>query len=478
VSQTFPAYEAVAGLVGARTGLSFPPQRREGAEQGVRRAMARAGVADADRYRALLERDDQALDDLIAELTVGETYFFREPAQFEFIRNRVLPDLAARHGPGHSVRAWSAGCASGEEAYSLAILFAEAGLADRAYLLATDISRAALARARQAAYGDWSLRGPGAAAATPYLSRRGKRHVLHDGIRRAVIFNYLNLALDVYPSFASGTWGLDLILCRNVLIYFDEETVRAVARRLFASLAPGGWLITASSDPPLTGAAPYETVVTEEGVFWRRPTAPDDGELIAQAPKAGYAVPSAEGPVPRTSYSVLGTEYSALQDPLASAQEAFARGDYARAADLTRALTAGLQAALLHARALANLDTSRAEVACADAVARHPLSAELHHLHAVLLVELRRDEEAARAARRVVYLDRTLVVGHLTLGSILWRRGDRAGARRAYRNARDLCAARPADEVVPLSDGEHAGRLAQAAAAQLTILDETREATP
>jgi chemotaxis protein methyltransferase CheR len=161
-----------------------------------------------------------------------------------------------------------------------------------------------------------------------------------------------------------------------------------------------------------------------------------------------------------------------------NARAAFARGDYARAAELTRGLTADAGACALHVRALANVEAARAERACAAAAARHPLSAELHHLHAVLLLELARDDEAARAARRVIYLDRSLAVGHFTLGSILWRRGDRAGARRAYGNARDLCAARPADEVVPLADGEPAGRLAEAAAAQLAVLDAAPEVSP
>ncbi len=460
MSWTHPAYEAVVRLLGERTGLSFSPQRLDSAEQGVRRAMARAGVTDPEQYRALVERDARALDDLIAELTVGETYFFRDPAQFDFIRRVALPDLGRLRSPEHTLRAWSAGCASGEEAYSLAILLAEEGWAGRTYLLATDISRAALARAHQAAYGAWSLRGPGAAAVSPYLSRSGNRHALPERIRRAVTFAYLNLARDVYPSFATGTWGMDLILCRNVLIYFDRETVRAVARRLFESLAPGGWLITAPSDPPLGDDASYEVVVTEAGVFYRRPMAEPT------LPPADV-----EYPVLSTEYSVPPPRHPVSSAPMNQAQEALARGDYAQAAGLVDGMAADVAAAALRVRALANLDTARAERACAEAAARHPLAAELHHLHAVLLLELGRDEEAARAARRVTYLDRTLALGHYTLGSILWRRGDRAGARRAYRNARDLCAARPADEVVPLSDGEHAGRLAEAAAAQLAILE-------
>jgi len=449
--------------------------------------MKRAHVTDADRYQALLESERSALDDLIVELTVGETYFFREPDQFDFIRREVLPDIRCRRGVEHGVRAWSAACASGEEAYSLAILFAEAGLAEPAYLLATDISRATLAKAHQAIFSNWSLRGPGAAAATPYLSRRENFFVLNDRIRRGVTFEYLNLALDVYPSFATGTWGMDLILCRNVLIYFDRETIRAVARRVFASLAPGGWLITASSDPPMTDDAPFESVVTNVGVFYRRPV--DDKMTEAHT---WPSVVQARGQAPQNSELAdrdLMEEgrflppilNSAVPDPgriltpLDEARSAFGGGDYARAAELTRGLTTDAVASVLHVRSLANLEAAQAEQACAAAAERHPLSTELHYLQAVLLLELGRDEEAAWAARRVIYLDRSLAAGHFTLGSILWRRGDVAGAKRAFRNARDLCVARPADEIVPLSEGEHAGRLAEAAAAQIAILDTPNE---
>jgi chemotaxis protein methyltransferase CheR len=304
VSWTHPAYEAVIGLLGERTGLSFPPPRHESAEQGVRRAMARAGVADPEEYRARIARDARALDELVVELTVGETYFFRDADQFEYIRRTVVPDFWRRLGPEHTVRAWSCGCASGEEAYSLAIVFLEEGLGERCYLLATDISRAALARCHQATYGSWSLRGPGAAVAAPYLTSRGNRFVVHDRVRRVVTFAYLNLSRDALPSFAGGTWGMDLILCRNVMIYFDAVTVRGVARRLFEALAPGGWLITAASDPPLGGEAPFEVVVTDVGVFYRRPAILDGvtgrrGDGVTEEATLPVPVPPTEVLSPR-----------------------------------------------------------------------------------------------------------------------------------------------------------------------------------
>ena len=219
-------------------------------------------------------------DDLVTELTIGETYFFRESRHFEWLRSTLLPELRARGNGEQSIRIWSAGCASGEEAYSLAMACTRDGLAARSHVLATDISRAALARARQAVYTTWSLRGEGVESASTYLKPIGDRFQVVDEVRRLVTFEHLNLALDIYPSFATATWGVDLIFCRNVLIYFDRETVGAVARRLFNSLAEGAELVTASSDPPLgKGKHPFTPACWRRGVFYQRPKATPELKL-------------------------------------------------------------------------------------------------------------------------------------------------------------------------------------------------------
>lgn len=484
---TEPAFEAVTRLVGVRTGLVFTPERRVGVEQGIRRAMSRAGVSTPSRYGERLADDPALLDDLVDELTVGETYFFREPEQFQFVRRVVLPEVRARRGPEHAIRAWSAGCSSGEEAYSLAILFEQEGQGGRSSLLATDISPAALAKARRASYGAWSFRGEAQAMAFPYLERSGNCQVVSERIRGRVTFATLNLARDDYPSPASGAWGMDLIFCRNVLIYLDRATIREVARRLYGTLAPGGWLIAASSDPPLSHEAPFETVVTDHGVFYRQgPATASDvvrswgyasiGPLLAPASPSALAgvvhrppraVPQGPGgpAVARPSPRVVGVD-----EGLAAAREDLARGDYAGAAERTRGLGDDPEACALHVRALANLDAPEAERACAGAIARHPFSCELNFLRSQLLAELGRDDEACASARRVIYLDRSLAVAHFFLGTLLRRRGDLEGARRAYRNAHTLCASVPADEGLPLSGGEPAGRLARAARAEMARL--------
>lgn len=487
---TDPAYEGVAELLCARTGLTFTPNRLRDAEVGIGRAMTRAGITEVARYLHLLQTERVPLDDLIVELTVGETYFFREPAQFEFIRQEVVPEIQHHGAPDRLIRVWSAGCASGEEAYSLAILFEEEGLAERASILATDISRTALAKARAGAYGRWSLRGDQHALAERYFRRRGDQLVLGERFRGRVAFEHLNLALDTYPSFATGAWGMDLILCRNVLIYFNRETIRRVACRLLECLAGGGWLITGPSDPALSDDAPYETVVTPAGVFYRHRARTQSSPFAPRSVIRGSpAQTAAPPPVHVTSSQELvlssvvkepglegapGTE----PDSLAEARDAFAKGEYARVVESTSGLSADPAACALRVRALANLgDLSGAETTAMKAVADHPLATELHFLRAVLLVSLGRDDEAAKASRRATYLDRSLAIAHFTLGSILRRLGDLVGARRAYRNAYDLAVSRRAEEVVPLTDGESAGRLAEAAKAQMALLETIPEAS-
>ena len=485
---TSAAVRELDGLLqwlGTRTGLTFASHQLHAVEVALRRAMARREAPDLAAYRREVERDPAVFDDLVSELTIGETYFFREPSHFEFVERQVLPDVRARRGPEHVIRCWSAGSSSGEEAYSLAILFAERGLLEHAHLIGTDVSRAALARALAATYRDWSFRGDGTARARKHFDATDGRHTLRAAIRARVSFEYLNLARDTYPSFGNGIWGMDMIFCRNVLIYFDRDTIRSVAQRLYATLVEGGWLITASSDPPLATEAPFEMVSTDHGIFYRRaPQAPvdsprawvrreavepsDAGDPISERRSTADVFPTLPRVEPTTP--AKPSAKSAMGD----ARGAFARGDYAKVVLLTADRAGDASASALHVRALANLDPERALEAAKAAALHHKLDAEIHYLHAALLMELDFARDAAEAIRRVIYLDRTLVIAHFSLGALLQHAGDLVGAARAFRNARDLSAALDPNTPLPLSDGECAGRIVEAAEAHLAMLGKGR----
>jgi len=308
----------------------------------------------------------------------------------------------------------------------------------------------------------------------------GSDFALAPAIRDAVDFRYLNLAEDTYPSLSTDIWGMDLILCRNVLIYFDAETVARVARRLIDSLSDDGWLLLGASDPPLGELVPCDVVVTHAGLAYRR-----QGRT-ARWPRATTVVAAArplpDAPVPElprhppvpVALAPVAPERDA-SDGAADAARWLAERDYERAADLARrkVLRDGSNPALwvVLVRALANRgDMAAAGHACAAALDRHRTSAELAYLHAVLLGEAGRHADAATAARRALYLDGGLVVAHLVLGGALARLGKTDGACRALRNAQRLLGGMAPDAIVPASDGEPAGRLAAMAGVQLQLL--------
>jgi len=497
-----PFVDEVAALVRERTGLVTGPSRRVAFDRSLLEAMrATRRAMDPVLYLADLLVTPALMDDLAARCTIGETYFFRDPEQLKLIEQRILPSLAGAHQEGHPIRIWSAGCATGEEPYTLAILAERLGLSQRTQILATDISRPALSWARRARYSRWSLRGMEADAIAAHLAAAPDGWDLRPQIRGAVAFRYLNLVDRTYPSPASGIGEMDLILCRNVLIYFDRETVAQVAAQLVRSLSADGWLVLGPSDPMIGDLVPCEVVTTDAGLAYRRcgalpaPTAVSRGLAPASEPlptpgalspwsdseswPAGCAaaepapVEREASPVPVAAAEVAGP----VAEEAAAAAERYAARDYERAVLLAERAVAragvdpGLWALLV--RAYANRGKRvEAERTCAAALDRYPAASELHTLQALLLNAARQHEAALAAARRALYLDRGLPVAHLAHGAALAGLRNAPAARRAFRAAAKLLDALPADAVVPASDGEPAGRLASLAHVELSLLGE------
>ena len=429
--------QEILALVAERSGMVFGPNRRVEAEAGIARAMRRAGADDLAAYGVLVRGDGMAFDELVDALTVGETHFMRDPDQMALVRRELLPALERCRGGGAAPRVWSAGCATGEEAYSLAILIEEERLGDGAVVLGTDLSSAALEKARAGSYSDWSMRGVSGQFLQDYFRHVGGRRVLVDRIRSMVRFERLNL-VGPEDYAAAGAFGMDLILCRNVLIYFGHETAGRIAARLYDCLAEGGALLTAGADLRLGEHAPFEVEVTRVGLVYRRP-----------CPAPAVAAPAPARPA------------QAAPAPPPKALPPAAEPDLGREA---------FERVMRHANAKGALEAERIARA---ALRRHPLDAQLHYLRAALLLALDRDEEAEHEAQRALYLDPSLAVAHFLLGTILRKRGARAGALRAFRNVRDLCATRPSDESVPAGAGERTGALHSAASAEMERLEVT-----
>jgi chemotaxis protein methyltransferase CheR len=433
----------IALLLEREAGLWWSPGRVGALTRAIGDHAARLTGGSEHAFADLLESDAAALDDLISDVTVGETYFFRDSSQFEILRNHVLPELLSAHGS--ALRFWSAGCASGEEAYSLAITSAEAGVDLSFPVLGTDISRAALQRAEQARYRAWSFRGVSDEILARYFERDGGLLRPRDTFRARVRFEWLNLTAPAYPAFYAGIAGMHVIFCQNVLIYMTRDAIAVVARKLYEALAPGGWLFTGASDPQLLEHAPFELRTVDDRLFYQRTDARALASVSARTElPARWSMPAAVAP----PEDLPPPEDVAPPDDVAPQAGPGARG--ARVVDELIARIQSMADAGRHAEAMELVE---------EAAGVMPESAELQYLTAVILLERGEHDAAAKAARRACYLDPGLVVASIALGSALRHAGDLRGARGAYRRARALLAEGNDTDLVRLADGERVGGL-------------------
>jgi chemotaxis protein methyltransferase CheR len=264
-----PLFAVLSGFLRDRLGLHYDVEHRPIFEDRIATRAQDAGFTSLLDYYYHLRYDERAEEELAAladALVVNETYFFREHDQLVAIADHVIAPLVAE---GRRARVWSAACASGEEPLSLAMLLDARGLLDRVELVASDLSSRVLARAREGRWNARALRSvPDPALAARYLESSDGTIRVAARLRDAIEWRRINLVDDAQVA-AAGTF--DVILCRNVLIYFDDDTVRRVVTGLAANLRAGGHLFVGVAESLLR----YGTaLVCEErgGAFcYRRP---------------------------------------------------------------------------------------------------------------------------------------------------------------------------------------------------------------
>ena len=441
-------------FLAARIGLYFPQERRSDLERGVSAAARDFGLADAEacaRWLLSAPLTQSQIEVLASHLTVGETYFFREQRTFDALEQHILPDLLrARRGGEQGLRIWSAGCCTGEEPYSVAMLLDRLlsdAEASSVTLLATDINPRFLRKAAEGAYGKWSFRDAPAAILERYFSKRADgRFELHRRLRRKVTFSYLNLADDTYPSLLNNTGAMDLILCRNVLMYFTAERAEKVVVNFHRSLVDGGWLIVSPTEISHTLFSSFAAVQFPGIVLYRKLAGAAPQTLAAERPAPFFFPPPDEAP------ERLAEALTIHEEPQTQARPSEPESSEAsESATLCRA-----------ARACAN-QGKLAEAAewCEKAIAADKINPAHHYLLAAVRQEQGQSDAAAQSLKHALYLDPDFVLAHFALGNLRLAQGRRREAERHFDTALSLLRARPRDEVLPESDGLTAGRLAE-----------------
>jgi len=445
----------LTGLLHRAAGLAFDESRRESLSYSVSERMQAAGLVSVADYLRLLAHPSGAGERqaLLDEVTIPETHFFRNPPQIRALRMHVLPELLRQAAATKRLRIWSAGCSTGEEPYTVAMLVRELLPASADWdvrIIATDISTRALAAAERAHYAERSfvMTDPVDRQRFFVLDTESRGYVVRDEVRELVEFRHHNLVNDE-PPFAAGE--VDLVLCRNVTIYFDRETTKRLMRRLHGCLRDGGYLFLGHAETLWQISDEFSLVSLGDAFLYRRQPAIGERRLVLpdrrteDEPRPTRA-DRRRGPLDRRRVglgrrksepkpeAVESTSLSAepRPDPLVAVRTAVAEGRYDDAADLA-----------------------------AEVVTATPLRSEAHYLHGLALSNLGRHADALVVLRKAVYLDPDDGFAHFLLGAALERLDEHVAAARSYRAAATTLGRRPRDAVAPELGGRSVAELAQ-----------------
>jgi chemotaxis protein methyltransferase CheR len=270
-------------LIEERTGIHFDESRERFFSTRVREHLHAKGLKHGSELIRAIRKTNVEYESLLERLLTQETSFFRYPAVFDAFEKRVLPELHAKKfwNDPRTLRAWSAGCSTGEEAYSIAITIIDTlSLADawNVEILATDVGRQALKHAERGVYSGRSIAAVKEQQLATHFSSAASGYQVKPRLRKMVNFAQMNLASPVYLG------RMDMIFCMNVLIYFTEERRAAVVQRFYDALEPGGYLFLGHSESISKMTVKFQAIVLGDCILYRKPLAAEmlKNELVAE----------------------------------------------------------------------------------------------------------------------------------------------------------------------------------------------------
>jgi chemotaxis protein methyltransferase CheR len=486
----------LSDLVARHLGLHYPRERWLDLQRGVCDAAQQWGGQQVlDRYvqELLLPVSTQRhLEMLAGCLTIGETYFFREKRSLDVFEQDIVPELM-RTGTNKAINIWSAGCATGEEPYSIAIMLSRlmAGLKKwNVEILATDINAKSLQKASEGIYGEWSFRGiPPPVRSAYFEAVEENRWALSSAIKKMVSFAQFNLMDDFFPAPSHSTTGFDVIFCRNVLMYFSPEGRRKVVQQLYRSLASDGWLIVSPTETSHELFSEFLTVNFSDATLYRKsskqvrktltlPAVLRDGDWFGTrlAEQRLENSEPAMAPVYDTSQESHDQESHDHQidaedeTPAASYERALALHDLGRYEGAQQIIGDDAQAMLLLARGYANQgDLAVGLLWCDKAIAADKMAARAYYLRAIILQEQGSLSEALVAFKQTVYAEPQFVLGHFSLGHLALTHGKLRESEKHFENVLLSLAQYEPEDIVPESEGLSAGKLREMMVSQRAL---------
>lgn len=432
-----------------KTGLSYYVDKDRALASAISRSYGgRMPFAARAVLKRLKESGHDDLDRIVEELTIGETFFFRHLEMFHALRNIVFADLIRRKQTSRFIRIWSAGCSIGAEPYSIAILLREMlGSEYKQWhieIIGTDINRRFLRIAKAGAYDPWALRGMPEDVLKRCFTMQGNKWILNESCKNDVKFKYHNMAENPFPDAQADLHHFDLLICRNVMIYFDLPTIKRLVKQFHATLVPGGWLAVGHAEPHTETFRDFRTINAPGAVLYQRHLTEPVAEPAPVIENVWFEHPRSFTPILPLSKKIrVTTEPVKLPNVQTSVKTAEDNDVFT-------------DPALEKIATLANVgDLEMAREACVDLLRRDPLNVASHYYHGLILFNLSEWEMARQAFKRCIYLQRNLALAHYHLGLL----PSEIRETRHFQNTMEIITNLPDDESLPLGDGLTAAEL-------------------
>lgn len=460
-------YSEFRDFVNNRVGLHITSTKKKHLERCLIKRMSNLGHSSPKDYLKFINQIPQnhmEMKELVDLLTVGETYFFRDHNQLNVVKKKILKPLVEKRNIGkRHLKIWSVGCASGEEPYSLAMIIKDL-IPYLSYwkidILATDINHHSLDKAKSAWYNKWSFRNTSERVMDKYFVSENRRYRLVDEIKNMVSFNYLNLVDPCYPSYFNRTTDVDLIVCRNVAIYFDRETTTRIVERFYECLNDEGWLVMGASDPyivdsrfkskEISGLYFYYKAkkLIEQKVKKTLPKQKKEIKIEKQTAKLSAILPLAFERREETDKVKLGGKETAT-DNYKTGMHLFHSGAIEKALAKFhlgfKEKKAAAKCAYMIGKIKANQgDLDEAKKWSKKAVALDKLLLEGYFLLSMIYQGLGKDHLAIESLKKTVYLNRNFAEGYFCLGVIYKKQGKKKLAVKAFKNVKALLEGKPA----------------------------------
>lgn len=461
-------------LIAAHMGVHVREQDQGFLEKTLVSRQQALKISHGEKYYDLLKTENT---NSVAEwrqlailLTNQESYFFRDLGQFALLRRKIIPELLEQNKEHRTLRIWSAGCSTGQEPYSIAILvdmLLPFRSEWRIFIIGTDVSEAALEKARRGAYSNWSFRNTDRDVQQRYFHRQQKEYVLDTRIRQSVTFKYGNLLQDDFPSRGSELFDIDLILCRNVFIYFKRDVVTKVLSKFDRTLRNDGYLLTGHAElheVPMYNlkARTFPETVIYQKVSTKTPSAPTAAHATEQREVAPLSTskpalqhrqstpkPSAER-VPPNTQNATQPNATLIEVALKELKSGHNAAALEKLEPLVNGGVPDLAALCLAAQAHANSGRyDQAAEYCRSALKLNTFATLPFHILARIAEELGDRSEAKLLLKKVSYLAPMLIMPYVELGAIYEHEGDTERASKMRVAALELLSVHAPDEVVP-----------------------------